>query len=272
MMRSSFLNLNRRRLLTAAGSIAAWSVTDVTASAQADRKTFVLVHGAYHGAWCWSGVAAALAEKQHRIFAVTQTGLGDRRHLAAAATHIDVFVDDIANAIETEELDDVILVGHSFGGIPITGVAARMPTRIRSLVYLDAGVPDVGGSAISPLSVPVQEQLRQSVVRVNGVDTLMPPNPLPAYWGLAGADAAWVKRRVTPHPFATWITPLQYNKDNWEKVPRTYVQCTAPRHPALAELQAKLRANPKWKWIEFPSGHDAMVSYPVELARVLEAV
>ena len=272
MMRSSFLNLNRRRLLTAAGSIAAWSVTDVTASAQADRKTFVLVHGAHHGGWCWSRVAAALAEKQHRIFAVTQTGLGDRRHLAAAATHIDVFVDDIANAIETEELDDVILVGHSFGGIPITGVAARMPTRIRSLVYLDAGVPDVGGSAISPLSVPVQEQLRQSVVKVNGVDTLMPPNPLPAYWGLAGADAAWVKRRVTPHPFATWITPLQYNKDNWEKVPRTYVQCTAPRHPALAELQAKLRANPKWKWIEFPSGHDAMVSYPVELARVLEAV
>ena len=95
-----------------------------------------------------------------------------------------------ARAHFDEELNDVILVGHSFGGIPITGVAARMPTRIRSLVYLDAGVPDVGESAMSPLSVPVQEQLRQSVVKVNGVDALMPPNPLPAYWGLAGADAA----------------------------------------------------------------------------------
>ena len=71
--------------------------------------------------------------------------------------------------------------------------------------------------------------------------------------------------------FATWITPLHYNKDGWEKIPRTYVQCTAPRHPALAESQAKLRANPKWKWIEFPSGQDAMVSHPVELARVPES-
>src|SRR3984893_6361900 len=162
----------RGRLLFAAGSAAVLSAAPYIASAQADQKpkTFVLVHGSWHGGWCWSRVAVALAQKRHRVFTITQTVLGDRRHLASAATHIDVFVDDIVNTVESEELDDVVLVGHSFGGIPITGVAARMPTRIRSLVYLDAGVPDVGDSAINPLSVPVQEQMRQSVVRLNGVD------------------------------------------------------------------------------------------------------
>ena len=127
MLHSSSLNANRRRLLVAAGSIAVCAAP-FAAWAQADRKpkNFVLVHGSWHGGWCWSRVAAALAQKQHRVFAVTQTGLGDRRHLAGAATHIDVFVDDIVNAIESEELDDVVLVGHSFGGIPVTGAAARV--------------------------------------------------------------------------------------------------------------------------------------------------
>lgn len=273
MLHSSSFNASRRRLLVAAGSIAVCAAP-FAASAQADRKpkNFVLVHGSWHGGWCWSRVAAALAQKQHRVFAVTQTGLGDRRHLAGAATHIDVFVDDIVNAIESEELDDVVLVGHSFGGIPVTGAAARIPNRIRSLVYLDAGVPDVGESAISPLSPTEQERRRQSAVRVEGVEVLTAPTALPAYWGVAGTDADWVLRRLTPHPFATYITPLQYDKDSWEKIPRTYIQCTAPHHPALGESQAKLRANPRWKWIEFPAGHDAMVSHPVELARVLESV
>jgi pimeloyl-ACP methyl ester carboxylesterase len=274
MFHLSSPNVNRRGLLAAAGSIAALCATPFVASAQADRKPkiFVLVHGSWHGGWCWSRVAAELAQKQHRVFAVTQTGLGDRRHLAHAATHIDVFVDDVVNTIESEELEDVVLVGHSFGGIPVTGAAARISTRIRSLVYLDAGVPDVGESAISPLSPPEQQHRRQSAVMVDGVEVLTAPITLPAYWGVAGTDADWVLRRLTPHPFATYITPLQYDKDSWEKVPRTYVQCTAPHHPALGESQAKLRADPRWKWIEFPSGHDAMVSHPVELARALESV
>lgn len=267
-------DLNRRSLLTAAGAIAANGLSPFTAAAQAEpkSKTFVLVHGGWHGAWCWSRLAAILAQKQHRAFAVTQTGLGDRCHLLGAATHINVFVEDVVNVIEAEELKEVVLIGHSFGGISITGAAARLSGRIRSLVYLDAGFPEVGESAISPLSPSEQERRRKTVIKLNGVDVLMPPTTLPAYWGVTGADADWVVRRLTPHPFATYVTPLQYDKDNWEKIPRTYIQCTAPRHPALGESQARLRANPKWKWIEFPSGHDPMISNPVELARVLESI
>jgi pimeloyl-ACP methyl ester carboxylesterase len=241
MLHSSSLNASRRRLLVAAGSIAVCAAP-FAASAQADRKpkNFVLVHGSWHGGWCWSRVAAALAQKQHRVFAVTQTGLGDRRHLAGAATHIDVFVDDIVNAIESEELDDVVLVGHSFGGIPVTGAAARIPNRIRSLVYLDAGVPDVGESAISPLSPPEQERRRQSAVRVEGVEVLTAPTTLPAYWGVAGTDADWVLRRLTPHPFATFITPLQYDKDSWEKIIRGPIS-SARRH--ITPRSVKVRPN-----------------------------
>jgi pimeloyl-ACP methyl ester carboxylesterase len=270
MIHSHCLNVDRRQLLAGTGLIAAGCAMPFAASAQTgQKKSFVLVHGSWHGGWCWSGVAAALAQKQHRVFSVTQTGTGDRRHLAGAAGHIDVLVDDIVNTIESEELDEVVLVGHSFGGIPVTGAAARMP---KPLVYLDAGVPSVGESAIAPLSPPEQERRRQSAVKVNGVDVLMPPNPLPAFWGLSGADADWVIRRLTPHPFATYITPLQYDKDSWENIPRTYVQCTMPHHPALGESQARLRADPRWKWIEFASGHDSMVSHPVELARILETL
>jgi pimeloyl-ACP methyl ester carboxylesterase len=271
-MSQKTIDATRRDLVAGAGLATVAAIAGATTgNAQTAGKTFVLVHGAWHGGWCWSRVAAALVQKQHRVVAVTQTGLGDRRHLASAATHIDVFVDDIVNAIEAEQLDDVVLVGHSFGGIPVTGAAARMSTRIKSLIYVDAGVPDVGDSAISPLSPPEQERRRQAAVKLNGIDVLMPPTALPPYWGLTGADADWVLKRMTPHPFATWITPLKFDKDSWQKVPRTYVQATAPRHPALGESQAKLRADSRWKWIEFPSGHDAMVTHPADLVRVLES-
>ncbi|SMG06724.1 alpha/beta fold hydrolase [Paraburkholderia susongensis] len=235
-------------------------------------KTFVLVPGSWHGGWCWSRVVTALTRKRHRVFALTQTGLGERRHLAAAATHIDVYVDDIVNTIECEELHDVVLVGHSFGGIPITGAAARLPARIRSLVYLDAGVPEVGESALSPLSPEEQERRRRSALRLDGIDVLMPPAGAPAHWGIAGAAAEWVMRRLTPHPLATYATPLEYDRSSWEALARTYIRCTAFPHPHLIVRQNQLRADTRWNWIEFPAGHHAMVSHPEELACLLETL
>jgi len=236
---------------------------------QGAGRTFVLVHGSWHGAWCWSRVMSELAAQGHRSFAVTQTGLADRKHLAAAAVDINIFVDDIVNLIEAEELTDVVLVGHSFGGIPITGAAAKIPDHIRSLVYLDAGVPASGDSAISPLSPQEQALRRKAAVSINGVDYLMPPDSLPPFWGLSGADAAWVARRLTPHPFATYVSALNFDEAVWERMPRTYIQCVAPRHPALGESQARIKNDKRWKWAEISSGHDAMVSHPQELTKLL---
>lgn len=160
------------------------------------KKPFVLVPGSWHGAWCWSRVETELRAQGHHTYAISQTGVGERKHLAAAASGIDVFVDDIVNTIESAELSDVTLVGHSFGGIPITGVAARMPDRIRALVYLDAGVPGPGESALSPLAADDQERRRKAAVKVNGVDVLMAPPSIPAFWGLNAEDAEWVRRRA----------------------------------------------------------------------------
>lgn len=233
------------------------------------RSTFVLVHGSWHGAWCWSRVADELTAQGHRVFAVTQTGVGDRKHLASAAVGIDVFVDDIVNLIEAEELTGVVLVGHSFAGIPITGAASRLPDRIRSLVYLDAGVPNPGDSAISSLSPAEQDARRKAAVRINGIEFLPAPDPLPAFWGLTGADADWVARRLTPHPFATYTSGLEFDEAAWARLPRTYIQCTAPRHPAVGALQARIKDDRQWRWAEIAAGHDAMVSRPKELARLL---
>ncbi len=264
--------MHRRHLLVASACAAALSAT-ITAHSQPapgrTARTYVLVHGSWHGAWCWDRTVQELRTRGHRVFAVTQTGLGERKHLIGAADHIDVYVNDIVNLIEAEELNDVILVGHSFGGIPITGAAARLPGRINSLVYLDAGVPRPGESALSPLSPEEQALRRKAVVNVGGVEVLLPPSEVPSFWGLSGTDAEWVKRRMTPHPFATYATPLRFDDAVWEKLPRTYVQCTAPRHPALGAMQARLRGDRKWRWIEFAAGHDGMVSHPSQLADIL---
>src|SRR5579875_3323603 len=100
------------------------------------QRTFVLVHGAWHGGWCWSRVAAILRGRGHRVFTPTQTGLGERAHLLSRDITFDTFVQDVVGVFEAEELEDVVLVGHSFGGSSISGVVDRMPERVRRLVYL----------------------------------------------------------------------------------------------------------------------------------------
>lgn len=269
--------MNRRNLFVTGASAAGLAMSGLAGAQPVGSgggdtpRTFVLVHGSSHGGWCWARVMNELSARGHRAYAVTQTGLGDRKHLAAAAISIDVFVDDIVNLIEAEELKDVYLVGHSFGGIPITGVGARMPERIRSLLYLDAGVPRSGDSALSSLSPEEQARRAATAVTVNDVQFLMPPAKLPDYWGLSGADADWVARRLTPHPFNTYTTGLKFDEAAWNKVPRTYIQCTAPKHPSLSELKVKLHEDPRWKWVDFAAGHDGMVTHPKQLVEILLA-
>ena len=127
------------------------------------EKTYVLVHGAWHGGWCWRPVADALRAQGHRVFTPTQTGLGERRHLLSRDITLDVFVDDIANLMEAEELRDAILVGHSFGGIAISGVADRMPEAVRHLVFLDSIVLQPGQSPFGILPAEVVAARRKLI-------------------------------------------------------------------------------------------------------------
>ena len=133
-----------------AGLMAAAASGEFTGAAQAQsqQKTFVLVHGAWHGGWCWRRVADRLEGKGHKVFVPTMTGLGDRSHLLTKGINLDTHITDIVNVLKWEDLKDIVLVGHSYGGIIVSGVADQMHDKIASIVFLDAFVPEDGDSLV----------------------------------------------------------------------------------------------------------------------------
>ena len=167
---------------------------------------FVLVHGAWHGGWCWRDVAAVLRNAGHQVFTPTMTGLGERAHLLNAQVGLSTFIDDIAAVILSEELDNVVLVGHSFGGHVINGVADRMPQLLRQLIYLDGLVVQHGQSALSIMPPAVQAER----TRTMDAEGLRMTIPSPDQFGLSDpAQLAWVMRQLTPHPLKGYTEPLQ---------------------------------------------------------------
>ncbi len=169
---------------------------------------FLLVHGAWHGAWCWRAVIPALVCAGHRVHAVTLTGLGERAHLLRADIDLQTHVTDVIQAIEAEELQQVVLVGHSYAGMLITAVADRMPQRLSRLVYLDAVVPKPGESWSGTHS-PATRKARLDAARASPLFAFPPPDPV--VFGLDGEGHAWVVRRQTPHPAGTYEAPLDFN-------------------------------------------------------------
>ena len=229
--------------------------------------TFVLLHGAFHGAWCWSRVAPILRAAGHAVFTPTQTGLGDRAHLLSADITLTTFVDDLVAVLETEELTDAVLVGHSFGGAAITGAAERVPNRIRHLIYLDSAIPENGKSPLD-LAVPEIAAERRRLAAATGGVAIAPPDP--SVFGVPdGPDADWVRRRLTPHPFGTMATSLRLTKPPGNGLPATYIACTNPVYESLAWARAVARAQPGWAWRDLAAGHDAMVTAPRETADLL---
>ena len=240
----------------------------------AGGKTYVLVHGSWAGGWIWAPVAERLRAQGHRVFAPTQTGLGERRHLLSRDIGISTFVDDVANVIETEELRDVILVGQSSGGLPITGVADRMPERIRHLVYLDAAIAQGGQSFFDLLSQEVVADRRRAA-REGGGGIAVPPPPIGAFASIgipAGPVAEWVHRRFTPHPIGAFETPLKLGKPVGNGRPRTYVSCTAPHFGPVEPCRRWVKSQEGWGWVELAAGHCANVTVPEDVARFLAGI
>jgi pimeloyl-ACP methyl ester carboxylesterase len=235
---------------------------------------FVLVHGAWHGGWCWQRVTLALQQQGHRVHAVTLTGLGERAHLLAPSITLDTHIDDVVSAIEVEELHDVILAVHSYAGMIGTAVADRLGKHLKHLVYVDAVVPKPGESWSSTQSAATQQQ-RLSAAQASTRFSFPPPDP--EVFGLHDADHAWVKRRQTPHPGNTYQAPLDFDVKRVAAIPRTFVNCT---QPALATIEpSRLRVKdpkfwdgawlPNSKIVELKTGHDPMISDPAGLTRIL---
>lgn len=231
--------------------------------------TFVLLHGAFHGGWCWRAVAAALRAAGHSVFTPTLTGLGERRHLMSATLTIDSFVADITNLIEAEDLSDVTLVGHSFGGAVISGVADRMPERLRRLVYLDAVTPLAGKSLFEMMPERERAARMAALARLPDGQTQVPP-PGAEHFGIEDiVQAAWVGSRLTPHPTGGYTSPVVLRNPIANGVPAAYIRCTAPVFPINDPCAAFAAAQPGWQYREIATGHNAMISAPAELARLL---
>ena len=238
---------------------------------------YVLVHGAWHGAWCWRRVIERLQRQGHRVHAVTLTGVGERAHLLSPLVTLETHIADVANLIEAEELQDVILAVHSYAGMIGTAIADRMPQRLKHLVYVDANVPEPGESSASR-HTPAVREARLAAAAASPNYSYPPPDP--TAFGLAGEDYEWVKRRQTPQPGHAYVMPLDFDPKRVAQVPRTFVDCTDPPLPTIDVARARVRDPQFWggAWqqknpriVELKTGHDAMVSAPAELVEILLA-
>ena len=229
-------------------------------------QTFVLVHGAWHGGWSWIKVARLLTDAANVVYTPTLTGLGERAHLARPEIDLETHVKDVVAVLEAEELRNVVLVGHSYGGMVISGVAARAEKRIARLVYLDAFVPEAGQSLLSLLPPGGADRTSQAA-QTDGEGWRIPAPP-PEWFGVTSQrDTEWLGKHLVPQPFRTFEQPLP--AAGGERLKRTYVYCSKPAMGAFDQFAERLRDDRKWTFHELKTGHDAMVTAPGEVAKIL---
>lgn len=230
-------------------------------------KTFVLVHGAWHGGWCWRRVADRLERLGHTVFTPTLTGLGERAHLLSDAITLDTHIVDIVNLIRYEDLHDIVLVGHSYAGFVISGVAERAEATIGSFVMLDAFAPEHGDSMASAGTPATREAIEAAVAR--GVTTL-PPRSAAAF-GVNATDCAWVDRLCRPHPIGTFLQAVELTGARERIGKKLYIRASAYPNPVFDAAAAKLQARPGWHIADIPCGHDVMIDMPDRLGELLLA-
>jgi pimeloyl-ACP methyl ester carboxylesterase len=231
--------------------------------------TYVLVHGGAHGGWCYQKVARLLRTAGHDVYTPTLTGLGERSHLVGPEVDLDVHIRDVVAVLYYEDLRDVILVGHSYGGMVITGVADRLADRVGRLVYLDAANP-VNGQSLVDVAGPFIEATRPTGRVVDGVELVLYPGtePLPNYGVTDPADIAWMRERLTPHPWRCFEQKLGLadEKALWA-IPQYHIVCTstlATRDRGLVD-----RARRKGRLWDIDTGHDLMITEPRAVANAL---
>ena len=231
--------------------------------------TFVLVHGAWHGGWCWEKTAGAPRALGHEAHAPTLTGLGERSHLLSADIDADTHVLDIVNTLKWRELSDVILVGHSYGGIVVTGVAGQCPERVRALVYLDAFAPEVSGVSLFAKANPdrmsaFQEQIAKGAIGLE-------PDAAVDTWTNNPGTKAWLLRLCTPHPKGCFQNGVTLTGREAEIRHRQYIVAGLNKSSPFQAEYDRVRIRDEWTSEVIPTLHDAMVEAPDDLAARLAA-
>lgn len=232
-------------------------------------STFVLVHGAWHGSWCWKRVRRALQVRGHEVFTPALTGVADRLHLLSPQINLETHITDVTNLIRWEELSDVVLCGHSYGGCVISGVADRMPDRISALVYLDAFVLENGQSLHDTLPLEVRNEQLEGARQV-GDGWKVPPISAEAF-NVNAKDRDWVNRQCTMQPLATFQQPLHLTGgiNRIKNVNFILANAWAPSPFPPFYKQAKTKG---WKTLTMECGHDVMLDLPEDLTQELIAV
>jgi pimeloyl-ACP methyl ester carboxylesterase len=231
-------------------------------------RTFVLVHGASRGGWCYGRVADRLRAQGHRVFTPTLAGLGERSQEASRPINLTTHIDQILDLFRWEELDDVVLCGHSYGGMVVGGVADRVADRIRNLVFLDAVIPE-NGKSMTDYVFPGEALLPVMDLVGQAGGGLMLPAPPAAFFMVNEADQPMVDRLCTPHPMASLLEKITIGT-NADRIPgHTYIYGTQMGFPPLVQQYERAKTLAGWTVFEVEAGHDVMLDAPVRLAEIL---
>ncbi len=231
-------------------------------------RTYVLVHGGGHGGWCYQRVARLIRSHGHEVYTPTLTGLGERAHLLSHAVDLDLHITDIVRVLEFEDLRDVILVGHSYGGMVITGVADRATERVGHLVYLDAATP-ANGQSLVDIAGSLMAAARADGRIVDGIELVLYPGKDPMhFYGVKDPEQiAWMEPKLTPHPWKCFEQKLWLrNEAALRRIPQTHIVCSST---LPSRNVAALKAASDGRVCEIDTGHDLMITEPRAVAEML---
>ncbi|MEG3168010.1 alpha/beta hydrolase family protein [Sphingomonas sp. LB3N6] len=269
--------MERRTLIKSAlgaalATTGAMQATGAASKVLARSRTFVLIHGAWHGGWCWRDVAALLRAQGHRVYTPSLTGLADRSHLLSSSLTLQTHIDDIVNLFKWEDIDDAVLVAHSYGGWPVSGAVETIGDKVNSIVFLDAFLPDNGQRVIDLNAPQFQQALKEAIARGEA------GRPVPPVKGFGIKDlakAAWVQSKMTPQPTGVAMQPIVLSGARERIAKKTYVRAVGYAMPTFDRYLAHAQQDPSWKAIPLaPSecGHDVMVDIPDKLSKILLSV
>ena len=258
--------MDRRGFMAAVGGGFAASGFGIPVRAGTREATFLVAHGAWSAGWAWKKMHPLMTAAGHRLITPTYTGLGEREHLANPSIDLETHIQDMLGVIKYEQLDNLVLIGHSYGGMVATGVADRVPERITRLVYLDAFVPTDGRALLDIVSPAAAQRMRASAKSGDG--WRVAPNPSPP--DTPAEDVKWIQGLRLPQPLKTFETPLRLRNGD-TKIPRTYIYCKRINPEDTFRVFAERARREHWTYHEIDSSHSPHITAPDALLALLLA-
>ena len=232
-----------------------------------NKPHFLLIHGAWHGGWVWNEISEILRYQRYSVSTPTLTGLGEKKHLLSSKITIETFIEDVVNHIIFENLNNIILVGHSFAGSVISGVADRLKDRIQKLIYFDAMILIDGQK---PFDITPKETVEQRIelAKKFGNNISIPAPSADAFGVFDIKKSLLLEEKLTPHPLSAFQSKLILKNEIGNGIPLSYIFCKKPIYKSLESSREVVRKM-KWPIFELNAGHDAMLTHPKETLNLL---